>query len=220
MSISAKEVMQAQAHIGTLKSEAHPKTRKYRADVQKGLVVINPEMIAEQIETAKAKVQKAKAESKQILVVCEKKMYAQELAKLGDTFKISYLNHKVPAGFLTNFETLKKRIESMNSMTHFMETEAYRSLTKKEQLVYKRKLDKVFNVYGGVKELLAKPDLIIVVDGEMMSKFVDELEKQKNIDSILICGTNFSRRWKEDGLIISNVISHKSLDFMLKTLLS
>lgn len=105
-------------------------------------------------------------------------------------------------------------------MSRFMETEAFRTLTKKEQLVYKRKLEKVYKVYGGVKDLTHKPEVIIIVDGEMMSKFVDELEKQSNIDSVLIVGTNFSRRRKEDGLIVSNVVSYKSLDFILKSLLS
>ena len=104
-------------------------------------------------------------------------------------------------------------------MTRFLETEAYKNLTKKEQLVYKRKLTRVRHVYGGVKDLVTKPDLIIVVDGEMMSKFVDELQKV-NIENILICGTNFSRRWKEDSLIVTNVLSYKSLDFVLRNILS
>jgi ribosomal protein S2 len=108
----------------------------------------------------------------------------------------------------------------MNSMTRFLETEGYKNLTKKEQLVYKRKLARVRHVYGGVKDLVTKPDLIVVVDGEMMSKFVNELEKQKNIENILICGTNFTRRWKEDSLIIANVLSYKSMDFVLRNILS
>jgi len=132
MSISVKDVIDAQAYVGTLKSEAYPKTNKYWAGIQKWIVVINPESITSQIETAKARIQKAKAEGKSILVVCEKKMYAEELAKLGNTLKIGYLNHKVPAWFLTNFATLQKRIESMNSMANFITTEAYRTLTKKE----------------------------------------------------------------------------------------
>lgn len=220
MSISVKDVIDAQAHIGTLKSEAHPKTKKYWADVKNWLVVIDPESIMSQIEVAKEKIQKAKAEGKSVLVICEKKMYASDLAKLGEELKISYLNNKVPAGFLTNFETLQKRIESMNTMARFMETDPYHSLTKKEQLVYKRKLDRVLKVYSWVKNILHKPDLIVVVDGEMMSKFVNELQKQKNIDSVLITWTNFSRWRKEDGLIVANVLGYKSIDFILRSILS
>lgn len=220
MSITAKEVVDAQLHIGTLKSEAHPKTSQYWADVVNGLVVINPESIVSQLEVAKAKIQKAKAEGKEILVVSEKKMFADELELMGAKYGFNYLNYKVPSGFLTNFDTLKKRIESMNSMERFLETDAYNSLTKKEQLVYNRKLKRVFKIYKGVKNLTKKPELVIVFDALMMDNFVNELEKQKDVDTILISGTNFSRWWKEDSLIVANINSHKSVDFMLNAILS
>jgi len=52
-----------------------------------------------------------------------------------------------------------------------------------------------------------------------MSKFVDEITKT-NVENILLCGTNFSRWWKEDSLIIANVLSYKSIDFVLRSILS
>ncbi|MDD3262504.1 MAG: 30S ribosomal protein S2 [Candidatus Absconditabacteria bacterium] len=220
MSIATKDVVDAQLHIGTLKSEAHPKTSKFWADVVNGVVVISPDAIITQLEAAKEKIQKAKEQGKEILVVSEKKMYAEELEALGAKLGFNYLNYKVPGGFLTNFDTLKKRIESMNTMEKFLETDAYNSLTKKEQLVYKRKLARVFKIYKGVKNLSKKPDLVVVLDGLMMENFVNEIEKKKEVDSILICGTNFPRWWKEDGLIIANINSHKSTDFILKSILS
>ena len=219
MSISSKDIVDAQLHIGTLKNEAHPKTNKYWAEVVNGLVVINPETIQQQLETAKAKVQKAKQEGKEILVVSEKKMFAEDLEKLWAQYGVNYLNYKVPGGFLTNFDTLKKRIESMNSMERFLETDAYRALTKKEQLVYKRKLARVFKIYKWVKDLSKKPDLVIVVDAVMMDNFVAEVAKQK-LDSIMICGTNFKRWWPEESMIVANINSHKALDTILKTILS
>ena len=147
MTITANDVIQAQAHIGTLKAEAHPKTNKYWSEVTNGVVVINPESVAQQLEAARAKIQEAKKEGKEILVISEKKMIADELAQLGDAAGISFLNYKFPGGFLTNFQTFQKRIESMNSMERFVESENYNALTKKEQLVYKRNLTKVFKVY-------------------------------------------------------------------------
>lgn len=147
MSITTKDVVDAQLHIGTLKSEAHPKTAQYWSDVVNGVVVINPEMIVNQLNVAKEKIQKAKSQGKEILVVSEKKMYADELESLGAKLGFNYLNYKIPSGFLTNFDTLKKRIESMNSMERFLETDAYHNLTKKEQLVYNRKLQRVFKIY-------------------------------------------------------------------------
>jgi len=220
MSITVQQVTDAKAHIGTLKSEAHPKTNKYWTDVVNGIVIVNPEIIAGQLESARKKIQEAKSQWKDILIVCEKKMYADNLAKLWQEYGFNYLNYKVPSWFLTNFDTLRKRIESMNSMARFVETDDYHSLTKKEQLIYKRKLDRVHKIYKWVKDLSKRPDLVVVVDWGMMKNFINEIEKKDNIEGIIIAWTNFDRRWEDDNLIIWNIWSYRSIDFILKSILS
>lgn len=220
MTVSVQQVVDAKVHIGTLKNEAHPKTNKYRADIVNWLVVIDPESIIAQIENAKSKIQKAKSEWKEILVVCEKKMYYEELAKLADASWVSYLNYKIPAWFLTNFETLKKRIDSMNDMMKFIDSEDFLSLTKKEQLTYKRKFNRIDKIYKWVTKLSKKPSLVIVIDGMMLWSFVDELSKDKSIDRIIVSSTNFDRYYPDSELIIANMWSYKSLDFVMKYILS
>lgn len=221
MTVSVNQIVEAQAHIGTLKNEAHPKTSKYWSEVTNGVVVINPESVAQQLEDAKATIQKAKAAGKEILVVCEKKMYAAELEALAKKTGVSYLNYKVSGGFLTNFDTFKKRIDSINEMASFMESEAYAALTKKEQLVYKRNFDRANKVYKGVTNLKKRPELVIVVDGTMLSTLIDEVENLKGkLEAIVIAGTNFSRYWPEDELVVTNINSYTSIDFVLNYLLS
>ena len=221
MTVSVNQIVEAQAHIGTLKNEAHPKTSKYWSEVTNGVVVINPESVAQQLEDAKATIQKAKAAGKEILVVCEKKMYAAELEALAKKTGVSYLNYKVSGGFLRNFDTFKKRIDSINEMASFMESEAYEALTKKEQLVYKRNFDRANKVYKGVTNLKKRPELVIVVDGTMLSTLIDEVENLKGkLEAIVIAGTNFSRYWPENELVVTNINSYTSIDFVLNYLLS
>ena len=220
MTVSIQQIVDAQVHIGTLKNEAHPKTKKYWAEIVNGLVVINPESIIPQLENAKSKIQKAKSEWKEVLVVSEKKMYYEELASLAESSWVFYLNYKIPAWFLTNFETLKKRIDSMNDMIKFMDSEDFLTLTKKEQLTYKRKFNRINKIYKWVTKLSKKPALVVVIDGTMLDGFVDELSKNKSIDSIIISSTNFSRYYPEDKLIVANIWSYRSLDFVMKYILS
>jgi hypothetical protein len=52
----------------------------------------------------------------------------------------------------------------------------------------------------------------------MMDNFINEIEKTPNIQNIVIAGTNFSRRWAEDSIIIANMGSHKSVDFVLNSM--
>ena len=220
MAVSVQDIVAAQAHIGTLKNEAHPKTSKYWSEVTNGVVVINPEAIAEQLEAAKAQVAAAKAAGKEILVVCEKKMYAEELEALAAKAGVAFLNYKVSGGFLTNFDTFKKRIDSINEMVSFMETDAFASLTKKEQLVYKRNFERANKVYKGVTKLKKRPELVIIVDGNMLSTLIDEVENLKGkLEAIVIAGTNFSRYWPENEIITTNINSYQSLDFVLKSIL-
>ncbi len=219
MSITVKQIVDAQVHVGTLKSEAHPKTRNYRVDIINNIVVLNPEMILEQLENARKKVKEAKKDGKEILLVCEKKMYADEIKVLGEKYGVSYLNHKAPGGFLTNFDTFKVRIDSMNKMRSFMDSEAFESLTKKEQLIHKRKLARASKVYEWVKKLSAKPWLVIVVDGSMLQNFIQEINLQGDIDNIIISSTNYDKYlWKND--IIANMLSYKSIDFVMNYILS
>lgn len=220
MTVSTAQIVEAQAHIGTLKNEAHPKTSKYWSEVTNGVVVINPEAVAQQLQTARETVQKAKAAGKEILVVCEKKMYATELEALAKKAGVSFLNYKVSGGFLTNFDTFKKRIDSINEMVSFMESDAYSALTKKEQLVYKRNFDRANKVYKGVTNLKKRPELVIVVDGTMLSTLIDEVENLKGkLETIIIAGTNFSRYRPENELVVTNINSYTSIDFVLNYLL-
>lgn len=219
MSVTVKDIVEAQVHIGTLKSEAHPKTNKYRLDIVNNIVVLNPEMILEQLNNAKKKVQDVKKSWKDILIVCEKKMYSEEVKSLGEKYGVAYLNYKAPGGFLTNFDTFKARINSMNKMSSFLESEEFESLTKKEQSIYKRNLTRAKKVYEWVKWLTQKPGLVIVVDGSMMKSFIREVELQTDVDSIVIASTNYNKYlWEND--IIANMLSYKSLDFVMNYILS
>ncbi len=219
MSVTVKQIVDSQVHVGTLKSEAHPKTSNYRLDIVNNIVVLNPEMVLDQLNKAKKKVQDVRNSGQDILIVCEKKMYAAEMKILWEKYKVSYLNYKAPGWFLTNFDTFKARISSMNKMSSFIETEEFSSLTKKEQLVHKRNLARTKKIYEWVKNLSWKPGLVVVVDGSMMENFVRELSSQWGIDSIVISSTNYNKYlWEND--VIANMLSYKSIDFVMNYILS
>jgi ribosomal protein S2 len=72
----------------------------------------------------------------------------EEVVRMSDEYGFHYLIQKVPAGFLTNFDTLVTTISSMNEKRAFIETDNYASLTKKEQASIKRQLAKTEKVYA------------------------------------------------------------------------
>ena len=210
MAITQKEVIAAHMHIGNLKKLASTKTRSFWLEMSNGLVVIDPDKIANSLEAAKEKFLQAKKDGKEVLVLCEKSLLADEIPVLSEKYGFHYMNYKVPAGFLTNFDTLITRIAGMNQLQLFVDSEDFNKLTKKEQLTTTRKLQKVQQVYKGVKNLKRKPDLVVVVDGKAMMKFVKELKKL-NLDNIVLAGTNFDTWRHDDKLVVLNVDGYNSL---------
>jgi small subunit ribosomal protein S2 len=210
MAITQQEVVASHMHVGNLKKFASTKTRSFWLDMNQGLVVINPDKIAAALETAKEKFHQAKKDGKEILILCEKSLMADEIPALAKKHGFHYMNYKVPAGFLTNFDTLITRIAGMNQLESFTESEDFNKITKKEQLTTKRKLAKVQQVYAGVKTLKRKPDLVIVVDGKAMMKFVKELKKL-DLDNIVLAGTNFDTWRSDDKLVVLNVDAYQSV---------
>jgi len=85
------------------------------------LVVFDPAIIEEQLKAAKKMIGDAKKSNKEILVLCEKTLYKEELEELAGKANFHFLNHKVPSGVLTNFDTLLSRIRSLKDLRSFMD---------------------------------------------------------------------------------------------------
>lgn len=207
-----------QMYIGHPKNSSNPKTRDYWMGVYDGVVVFDPEVVQAQLDEAKAQVKEAQAANKNILVLCEKDLYREDVEKLATEHGFYYLNNSIPSGVLTNFDTLLSRVKSLEKMRNFMESSQFESLTKKEQAVKKRQLAKIERVYKWVVGLHKKPDLVVVVDGQFMQKFLHEIQKVR-AKAIVLASSNFDQ-WFSKYLIMCNVNSYQSIDHVLKYIFS
>lgn len=213
-----QDIIDAKVFLGHPKNYSNPKTRDAWLWIHNGMVVFNPEVVEDQIKAGKSMFAEAKKANKQVLVICEKEMYKEEVEKLAEANGFHYMNHKIPSGVLTNFDTLLWRIRSLQEMRGFVDTEMFKALTKKEQWMKKRTLKKIEKVYKGVVNLRKKPDLVIIVDGQMMHKFVDEVEKL-HIPSIILASSNFDA-WAKSHVVMCNVNSQKSINYVLKSIVA
>ncbi len=202
-------------HLGSIVKHAHPKTSRYWSGTENNMVILDAEKVAEQIESAKKLIDEYRKENKTILLVCEKHVLLKDIEIVVEATGIHYFYVGTPSGILTNFPTLLNRIKSMNKLEQFIVSDEFHTLTKKEQLMKKRQLAKVQRVYKGVKDLKSKPDLVVLVDGKMLSKFVDEVEKV-NAKSIVLANTDFDRYFDDQNLIVMNTKSQQSMSFVLK----
>jgi len=218
MSLTIEQIVDNYLNIWWLTNETSPKTRMFWSWSESGLVIFDPSKVLGQLENAKQKIQDAKSLKKNILIVCVRSLYAEIIQNISQKNNYHYMTYKMPSGFLTNFETLSQRIQSMNEKRMFMETEWYKKITKKEQIVIKREVEKIEKLYVWVKKLTKKPDLVVIVDWNLMSSLVDETEKIK-CDRIVITNSDFKKQINENDIITTNIQSYKAMDFVLNYIL-
>ena len=211
-------VIDNKLYLGTPKSKYFPKvTDSVILGEKNRQIVINPEKIAESLETLKEIVKSALKDGKDIVVVLDKEAFKDDVEKVCESAGVMYLNTKVPSWFFTNFDTFSKRIHSMNKLRKFIESPEFLKLTKKEQLMKKRELKKLEDIYKGVTKLNKLPDLVIVIDAEYYLNTVEELEKAK-IDYVAVANTDLSKWLKTDKLLVANTNSYESISYLLNYL--
>lgn len=215
-----KDVIKNSLYVWTPKFGAIPKvTAKYWMWIKNGMVIFDPEKIAENIKKVKNKVDLYKKEKKDILVIYNKEYYSQNLEDLLGNSNISYLNNKVPSWVFTNFDTIKKRINSMNTLSMYIQSDEFLLLTKKERLTKIRQLKKLETVYNWVKKISKLPDLVIIVDWKFNEKVVKEVLMLDKVDIIVVANSDFDKWINDDNLLVANTLSHNSINFILNYLL-
>lgn len=217
MAISPEELQKNFVTIGGLRQQNNPKTRSYQEKQEAGLVCFDPKKIALQLERAKKRITEAQKSNKNILLVSEKVLYKEDVLMYAKKHGFHYMAEKMPAGFLTNFTTLQKRIEYMNKQRSFVKSDAYKHLTKKEQIAERRKLNKIERVYEGVAKLKDRPDMVIIIDGMQLEGLMNEVSIT-NTDNIVMVGSSFNKWRNAESLVTMNLQSLRSMQFVLSYL--
>lgn len=217
MAFTTQWIVDNFVYIGGIKNTSSPKTKKFWKEVVNGTVTLDPEIQVQALNDIYVTVQEAKKANKEIVVVCQKSGLADTIADLATKHNFHYLTHKLPAGFLTNFETLYGTIQQMNERKKFIASESFTKLTKKEQAMNRRHLAKIEKIYEGVKNLKNKPDLVVVVDATALDGLVNEV-KVSNTPAVLLSSTDFPTWWDLGNLAVVNLHNQKSPTYILETL--
>lgn len=217
MAFTVQWIVDNFVYVGGIKNTSSPKTRKFWKQESNGTVVLDPEIQLQALNDIYVTVQEAKKNNQEIVVVCQKSGLSDVIASLAEKYNFHYLTHKLPAGFLTNFDTLFGTIQQMNEKKKFIASESFAKLTKKEQSMNKRHLAKIEKIYEGVKNLSKKPELVIVIDGTMLDGLVHEIEVSKT-PSVLLTSTDFPKWWDRGNMAVINLHNQKSPTYVLETL--
>lgn len=212
---SEQQLLEAACHFGHPRPKWNPKIATYLHGVHKGVHIFDLTKTRIQLEKACKELQKLQAEAKTILFVSTKQQAIPQIERIGQQLKQPVVTKKWIPGLLTNWPTIKRRLQYYLDLRTSFQTGEVEKYTKKEQTDLRKKLAKLDIALSGVSQMTGLPHALFVVDA--VRDHVAVLEAKKlGIPVYGICDSNANP--DEFAVCIpANDDASKSLDIILST---
>ncbi|MGF1477932.1 MAG: 30S ribosomal protein S2 [Cyanophyceae cyanobacterium] len=162
--ISLAELLESGVHFGHQTRRWNPKMSPYIYTARNGVHIIDLVQTAQLMEEAYDYVRSSSESGQRFLFVGTKRqaagIVAQEAARCG----AYYINQRWLGGMLTNWETIKSRIERLKELEQLEDSGNLDKRPKKEASVLRRELEKLQKYLGGIKTMRKIPDIVLIVD--------------------------------------------------------
>jgi len=159
-----KQLLEAGVHFGHQTRKWNPKMKKYIFTARNDIHIINLEETSILIDKAHNFIRDISREGKSVLFVGTKKQAAEAIKEEAERCGAFYVNTRWLGGTLTNFKTIRTRIDRLNKLNQMEKVGEFELLTKKEVAHLKDERAKLENTLGGIKDMTKMPGAIFVVD--------------------------------------------------------
>lgn len=183
------ELLEAGVHFGHQTQRWNPKMKPYIYGARNGIYVLDLRKTTDLLDAAYAQVREFAARGKNVLFVGTKKQAAEVVAQEAQRSGAYYINRRWLGGMLTNFETIRGRVNKLREIEEFSNSGQMEKLPKKEIAQMMRKLSKLTKTLGGIKEMRGMPDILVVIDQKKEAIAIAEANKL-NIPVICLADTN------------------------------
>lgn len=183
------ELLEAGVHFGHQTQRWNPKMKPYIYGARNGIYVLDLRKTTDLLDKAYEIVREFSARNKNILFVGTKRQAADVVAEEATRSGAYYINRRWLGGLMTNFETIRARVNKLRELEDFISSGHVEKLPKKEVAQLQRQLNKLSKTLGGIKEMRGLPDLIFVVDQQKELIAIQEANKL-NIPVICLADTN------------------------------
>ena len=187
--ITMKQLLEAGVHFGHQTRKWNPKMKKYIFAARHDIHIIDLEMTAKLIEEAYTFVVELIKSGKSILFVGTKRQAQDAIKEEAERCGQFYVNSRWLGGTLTNFKTIRSRIDYLEKLEKMEESGEFDLLPKKEVLGLKKEMEKLQENLGGIKSMRGMPGALFVVDPHNEDIAVAEARKL-NIPIVAITDTN------------------------------
>jgi len=212
--VTTQQLLLAGSHFGHLSKRWNPKMRPYIFTKKKGIHLIDLNKTVEKIDEACDAAMKIIAKRGKILFVGTKAQAKDLLKEEAVRCQMNYVTERWLGGFLTNFQTIRNSIRTLEELERKATDGTYQKITKKEKIMIEKEKAKLNKVLEGVRTMKVVPNAIFVVDTIKEVIAIKEAKKLK-IPVFAICDTN-SDTDDIDYVIPANDDAFKSIGLITK----
>ncbi|SFK27449.1 SSU ribosomal protein S2P [Halobacillus dabanensis] len=187
--ISMKQLLEAGVHFGHQTRRWNPKMKKYIFTERNGIYIIDLQKTVKKVDEAFNYVKEVAADGGNILFVGTKKQAQDTVRDEATRCGMYYINQRWLGGTLTNFDTIRKRINRLKDIERMEEDGTFDVLPKKEVVDMLKEKDRLVKFLGGIKEMKSLPDAMFVIDPRKERIAIAEAHKL-NIPVVGIVDTN------------------------------
>jgi small subunit ribosomal protein S2 len=184
-----KQLLEAGVHFGHQTRRWNPKMKEYIFTERNGIYIIDLQKTVRMVEGCYNFVRDVAADGGKVLFIGTKKQAQDAVREEAERCGGYFINQRWLGGMLTNFETIKRRVNRLAQLEEVESTEEYAKLTKKEQAGLHNEKDKLEKYLGGIKGMKTLPDAVFIIDPRKERIAVAECRKL-GIPIVAIVDTN------------------------------
>lgn len=204
------------AHFGFIKSRRHPSVKPFIFGSKNNFEIFDLEKTKKELDKALAFVEEKGKEGAMALWIGGKSEAREAIKKSALALEMPYVAGRWIGGTLSNFNEIKKRIAKLEELVDQRDKGELSKYTKKEHLLFDRKIEKLTIYFGGLAQLKSLPKFIVVIDPKKEYTAVAEARKMR-IPIVALAGSD-TNLYTLDYPIPGNDASRQTVAFILQEL--
>jgi len=175
--ISMKELLEAGVHFGHVTRKWHPKMKRYIFGVRNGIHIIDLQHTLREFKKADAFISDTAVGGGKVLFVGTKRQAQPVIQAAAERVKMPYVIDRWVGGTLTNFKTMRSRIERLKELDRLDTDVKFQNTTKKERQLLLKEREKLEVMFNGVRDMNHLPSVLFVVDIKEEKNCIAEAKK-------------------------------------------
>ena len=162
--VAMKQLLEAGVHFGHQTRRWDPKMAEYIFQARNGIHIIDLQKTSKKLDEAYAFLKEQAEEGKTVLFVGTKKQAQECMKEAAIKSGMYYVDQRWLGGMLTNFDTIRARVQRLKDLETMQEDGTFEVLPKKEVILLKKEMEKLERNLGGIKDMEELPGVIFLVD--------------------------------------------------------